>query len=215
VANAYTVAIVKNKHFLILYKLFFSLLGFAAIVTEIAVITERGAFNGVNFFSYFTVQANIVVAAAFLVSALVVASGKAQRWLDTLRAATTVYALVVGTVFSALLAGYDALTAVPWDNVILHYVMPVAVLADFVFDRPSRRLRFTASLVWMAYPLLYVGYSLTRGAVTGWYPYPFLNIGTKGIGAVMITVAGLAVFGTFLIAVVTWLTKWPRKESYR
>lgn len=42
----------QNKKFLISYKLFFALLGFSAIVTEIATAVERGTFNPANFFSF-------------------------------------------------------------------------------------------------------------------------------------------------------------------
>ncbi|MGA8046237.1 MAG: Pr6Pr family membrane protein, partial [Dermatophilaceae bacterium] len=71
------------------------------------------------------------------------------------------------------------LTAVPWDNTVLHYIVPVAMLVDYLLDRPRRRLSFRASLLWLIYPLAYAGYSLIRGAIVDWYPYPFLDPGTN------------------------------------
>lgn len=200
---------------LIAYKIFFALLGFAAIVTEIVALLERGTFNTVNFFSFFTIQNNILVVVTFLLSALVVASGKKKLWLDVLRSMTTVYILVVGIGFAILLSGLQgvALTAVPWDNTVLHHIIPVAVLVDFLIDRPARKISFKEALVWISYPLLYVAYTLVRGSFTGWYPYPFLNPANGGYGAIAISVAGLLVLGIVLIWFVTWATGWKKRAA--
>ena len=200
---------VNNKKFLISYKLFFAFLGFSAIVTEIVATLERGVFNASNFFSFFTIEINILVCATFVLSALVLANGTKRRWLDILRSLTTVYILVVGIGFALLLSGLEnvALTAVPWDNTVLHYIMPIAVLLDFIFDRPKSNINFKTGLLWISFPIIYVIYSLIRGVTVGWYPYPFLNPNLHGFGAVALTVLGLVVIGVLLIAGVTWLTK--------
>lgn len=196
-----------SKKLLIGYKLVFSLLGFAALVTEIATLVERGLFNPINFFSYFTVQTNIVVSVVLLLGALAVAMGK-QSKLDILRSAATVYILVVGIGFSLLLSTMEGLvlTAVPWDNTVLHYIIPAAVLVDFLIDRPKRRISLKAGLVWLLFPALYMVYSFIRGAIDGWYPYPFLDPDINGIGAVVATVGGLSVLTFLLIVTVTKLS---------
>lgn len=190
----------QNKKLLIGYKLFFALLGFSAIVTEIATIAERGRFNPANFFSFFTIESNILVFVVLLLSAVAVAMGKNGK-LDTLRGATTVYILIVGIGFSFLLAGLEdvALTAVPWDNTVLHYIMPIAMLVDFLIDRPKRKLAFKQSLYWLLFPIAYVAYSLTRGALVGWYPYPFLNPDINGYGEIAFTASCLLVLGLALV----------------
>ena len=197
----------QNKKLLVGYKLFFALLGFSAIVTEIATIAARGRFNPANFFSFFTIETNLLVIVVLLLSAIAVAMGKNGK-LDALRGATTVYILIVGIGFSVLLAGIEdtTLTAVPWDNTVLHYIIPVAVLVDFVIDRPKRKLLFKASLLWLLFPIIYVAYSLIRGALVGWYPYPFLDPGAKGYGAVAFTVLGLLVLALGLTWVITKLS---------
>jgi hypothetical protein len=168
---------------------------------------ERGRFNPVNFFSFFTIENNILVFVVLLLSAIAVAMGKNSK-LDALRSATTVYILIVGIGFSVLLAGIEGitLTAVQWDNAVLHYIMPVALLVDFLLDRPKRKLLFKQSLVWLLFPIIYVAYSLTRGALVGWYPYPFLNPDTKGYGAVAFTVCGLLVLALGLSWIITKLS---------
>lgn len=193
---------------LIIYKIIFSLLGFSAVVTEMAVLIERGTFNPVNFLSYFTVQNNILVSFVLLLSALALASGGKHRGLDTLRGFSTVYILVVGVGFSILLAGLEgvALTAVPWDNTVLHYIIPIAVLVDYLIDRPQAKLHFKQSLVWLLFPVAYLIYSLVRGAVTNWYPYPFLNPANHGYDSVAIASIGLSIVTVAIIWFVTRLS---------
>lgn len=193
----------KNRKFLISYKIFFALLGFSAVVTEIATLIERGIFNAVNFFSFFTIESNVLVFITLLLSAVAVAAGKNDR-LGGLRSAVTVYILVVGIGFSFLLAGLEdvALTAVPWDNAVLHYILPGAMLIDLLIDRPKNKLRFGRSLYWLLFPLVYLIYSLVRGALTHWYPYPFLNPNTNGYGSIAITAGCLLILGLALIWIV-------------
>jgi len=191
---------VNRNTFLISYKLFFALLGFSSIVTEIAVLMERGVFKLENFFSYFTIETNILVVVTLLLSAVAIAAGKNSKF-DLLRAATTVYILVVGIGFSLLLSHMEdaKLTAVPWDNVVLHYIIPVAMLADFLTDRPRRKVPFKKALLWLLFPIAYAIYALVRGGLTGWYPYPFLNPDISGAESVVTTVVGLLVLGLVLV----------------
>jgi len=198
----------KSKKFLVSYKLFFALLGFSAVVTEIATLVERGVFDFGNFFSFFTIQINILVFVTFILSALATVNGKQRRWLDILRSLTTVYILVVGIGFAILLSGLEgvALTAVPWDNTVLHYIIPAAVFIDFIIDRPKRKINFKTGLLWIIFPILYVIYSLVRGNLIHWYPYPFLNPTVHGFAPVGVAVFGLLILGILLIAIITWLT---------
>jgi hypothetical protein len=83
--------------------------------------------------------------------------------------------------------------------------MPIAVIADWLIDPPDRRISFRTSLVWLAYPLVWTGYTLVRGALTGWYPYPFLDPANGGYATVALYVAAILVFGMALCAVVAWV----------
>lgn len=196
--------VIKHK---VLYKLLFALLGFSAIVTEIATLVEREKFVPINFFSFFTIQSNILVVVVLLLSAILVSMGKGGK-INALRGATTVYILIVGIGFSFLLSGLEnvALTAVPWDNIVLHYIIPIAVLVDYVIDRPGSRLRFTKSLLWLIYPVAYLVYSLVRGAIVGWYPYPFLNPSHGSTASMVITILGMMGLGILLVWVITKLS---------
>lgn len=51
----------------------------------------------------------------------------------------------------------------------------------------------------MIYPLAWTVLTLIRGALDGWYPYPFLDPANGGYGAVVTTTVGIVV-GFFVIA---------------
>jgi hypothetical protein len=43
------------------------------------------------------------------------------------------------------------------------------------------------------YPLVYLVWTLLHGAVTGWYPYPFVDVADLGYPRALINIAGLVV----------------------
>jgi len=160
------------------YKVLFALLGLGAVVTEVITIVHRGNFDAGNFFSFFTILSNIFASLVLLASAFL----KKSHTLAMFRGAAVVYMATTGLVFSALLSGLEdvVLTAVPLDNTILHYIMPIAVVLDWIIDTPHAYIRLKRALWWLAFPLAYVAYSLVRGKITGWYPYPFLDPANRG-----------------------------------
>jgi hypothetical protein len=201
-----------NKNLVIAYRVLFAFLGFSAVVTEIATIVERGRFVPANFFSFFTIESNLIAVGILLLSALSGFAGKQSYRIAMLRGFNAFNMIVVGVVFSLLLSGLDAdLTAVPWDNTVLHYIMPVVVALDWFVDRPKTQLAFKNALVWLLFPLAYVTYSLTRGPIADWYPYPFLNPAEHGYAQVFATSAILLVGATGLVWVLVKFTKQKSK----
>lgn len=197
----------RKRNLLIGYRVFFALLGFSAIVTEIATLVARGTFAPSNFFSFFTVEANLLAVVILLMSAVALAHGKQSKFIAILRGANTLYMIVVGVVFSLLLSGIDAeFTAVPWDNTVLHYIMPVAVALDWFMDIPKLRIALKQALAWLVFPVAYVAYSLIRGHYVGWYPYPFLDPNDNGYAGVAITSAALLLGATGLVWALTQFT---------
>jgi hypothetical protein len=203
-----------NKKFLITYKVFFALLGLSAIAREIIVLVDRGTYNFINFWSYFTNQSNLFTAITLLVTAYMLLKGiRSKNWI-LFRGAVSLYMIITGVVFAVLLSGGDpnTLTAVPIDNTILHEIIPIALLLDWLLDPPTKRIGFKRALVWLAYPLTYVVLALIRGANGGFYPYPFLNPAEGGYGSVFVTVIGITLF----VIVLTWImTRLPLKPLSR
>lgn len=194
-----------NRQFRVGYKLLFGLLGVSALVTEIAILTERGIFNAANFFSFFTVQSNILAVIILLAGALIAATGRKADRFTFLRGAVTFYMLVTGIVFALLLSGLEGvqLTAIPWDNIVLHYILPIAIVLDWIIDPPLKRIPFKQALLWISFPVAYLAYSLLRGPIAEWYPYPFLNPANGGYGQIAITTAAIMLGGIVLIFALT------------
>lgn len=185
----------------------FGVLTLAAIGRQYAIHVSAG-YSVVNFFSYFTNLANLFAAGVLLWGTARAWSGRRPSMAhERLRSMAVVYMTVVGVVFSVLLRDVDLGALLPWINVLLHYVMPVVVVADWML-RPG--LAPTGARDWLlvpALPLLYVVYVLLRGALVGWYPYPFLNPRLGGYASVMVHVA--AIVALFL------LTQWAVAASTR
>jgi len=179
----------------IAFKTLFGLLGLTAIITEIVVLVGRNAFDPANFFSYFTVLSNIFAFTMLFIRAYALATRKKSPVLNILRGAAALYMVVTGIIFATLLAGIEGaqFTAVPWDNIVLHYIIPVVMLLDWLIDRPSTKILYRQSIVWLIFPLLYVVYSLIRGSIVGWYPYPFLDPAKSGYEGVLVTSIGITV----------------------
>ena len=194
-----------KRNYLIGYKVFFGLLGFSAIITEIVTISARGLFSASDFFSYFTIEANTIAFIVFLVSASYLFARKKSAVVDFFRGASTFFMVVTGIVFAVLLAGIEGatLTAVPWDNIVLHYLIPIAVTLDWILDPPAQKISYQKALAWLIFPLAYLAYSLIRGPIVGWYPYPFLDPSNGGYGQVALTSVVILLGGLVLAYVVS------------
>lgn len=206
----------NRQKLLIVFKLFFGLLGLSSILIELIVLVERGRFVPANFFSFFTVESNIFAALMLIVGALMVGRSKQPIILDLLRGAATLYMLMTGIIFSILLSGLDAeLTVVPWNNTVLHYIMPIVLAIDWIADRPKNNIRFSKGIVWIIFPIAYVAYTLLRGAFVGWYPYPFLNPATGGYGRIFLISILITIGVLGLIWVMLYLNPRSRHKVTR
>jgi hypothetical protein len=163
---------------------------------HLAVENGRGVvFGVVVYFGYFTILTNLLVAVSL--SAPLVGPGSALgRFVVRPDVATTVATAIV-------LVGlaYHVLLRRTWDpqgwqlvaDVTLHYVTPVLFLVYWLFGVPKRTLGWGAIPKGLLYPLGYFIYVLLRGAVTGLYPYPFIDVSALGYGVVVVNGLGLLV----------------------
>jgi hypothetical protein len=180
-----------------------ALLALAALTAIGYDVAAGPGVSDADYFSYFTVLSNLFAAAMLLYGALR-PTREHSRTVELLRGAAVVYILTTGIVYLLLLSGHAP--AYPWVNAILHYLMPVAVTLDWLLDPPRVRLDpARTAVLWMAFPLLYVIYTLARGAIVGWYPYFFVNP-HRGGGYLLVASDCLAVgIGILaLIAATTW-----------
>jgi hypothetical protein len=180
----------------------FAALAVVAILVQMLDLADRGVLNPVNFFSYFTIQANLIAVAALLWAAAAVRASSNPR-LDFFRGAATTYMTVTFVVFALLLADTDVDTAIVWVDRVLHRVLPIVMMTDWLIDPPAVRIDLRRAWWWLSYPLAWVIYTMIRGAMVGTYPYPFLDPANGGYGAVLgYSVAILVGMLLFIYAIV-------------
>ncbi len=191
-----------QRTILLLARLFFGLLTLAAIVTQLTLQVQLG-FSVVNFFSYFTNLSNIFAAVVLLLGTLyLIQHREPTATYDLVRGAAVVCMALVGIVFGLLLRDEDLGALLPWVNIVLHYVMPVVMVFDWLYQPPKTKLVVAQTWVWLIFPFLYLVYSVIRGSIVGFYAYPFFNPAkVGGYGGVALYCLGIMV--VFLILI--WL----------
>jgi hypothetical protein len=183
-------------------RLAFAGFGIAALVTA---VTDRTGTLG-NFFSFFTIESNLLAIVVLLAGGAL--DPRSPRWAY-LRGAATLYMVITGIVYAVLLANADVGLIAPWVNSALHQVLPLVMLADWLCFPPWPRVSSWSALGWLAYPLVYFAYSLIRGAVVHWYPYPFLDPRYPGgYGRIALYAVVLAVVMALLAIAVNAIGRW-------
>lgn len=157
-----------------------------ALVAQLAIGMSRAELSVANFFSFFTILSN--VSAVVMLTMLAFRPERADEpWFAVFRGAVTVYMSVTGLVYATLLGptGIDVGLTEPWVNWSLHIVGPLALVVDWIVHRPGIALPDRSWLIWLGFPAVYLIYTLMRGAIIDWYPYPFLDPSeTGGYGGV-------------------------------
>ena len=103
-----------------------------------------------------------------------------------LRLAALVGITVTGIVYSTVLAaihqpnGAAEVTV----NTIVHYVVPVLMVAGWLLFGPRPRIDRRAIGWSLLFPVLWLAYTLIRGAIWAWYPYPFVDVTAHGYARV-------------------------------
>ncbi len=161
-----------RRSIVIAWRLTFGLLTLAAIVAQFVIQVQSG-FSIVNFFSYFTNLSNLIATIVFLFGAAqLIAQREPSATTDLIRAGSVVNMALVGVVFSALLREPDLGALLPWVNSVLYYIMPVAVVVEWRIQPPTTKLGMRQLLLCQLLPLVYLVYSLIRGAIVAGMPTP-------------------------------------------
>ncbi len=147
----------------------------------------------VRLFSYFTIQSNILV----LVTSWLLAwrPDLGGRVFRVARLDALLCIAVTGLVFHTVLA-QDGAELTPSGNLagfLLHTLSPAGAVIAWLLVGP--RPRFDGGTVWwsVAYPLAWIVYTFVRGAFVGWYPYPFIDVSTIGLGRALLNTGAVAV----------------------
>jgi hypothetical protein len=176
----------------------FALLDVVAIAVQLLDLAGRGTLNPVSYFSYFTIESNLIAIFALLLAASYRENRTAR--VDMIRGGAVVYMTVTCVVFTLLLSNTDVDTAIPWVNTVVHQLIPLVMIVDWLLDPPPARLNIRQGLQWLSYPAVWIVYILIRGSIVGLYPYPFLNPANGGYGTVSLYGVGILVLMTLVCA---------------
>lgn len=169
-------------------------LALAAIGTGLWRAMQAG-FDPVDYLSFFTTQTTLIAAALLVLTALHPPDER-PHWHDWWRGAAAVYLTVTFVVVIALLEGRFGWN--DWTDFVTHKLLPVAVVADFLLDPPRNRLTLRDALAFALYGVAWLGYTFLRGALSGWYPYPFLDPTVSSATTVAATAGVIVVTGMAL-----------------
>lgn len=167
-----------------------------------------------DFYAYYTNVSNLLVLLYFAFGApLLYARAKLRALIPHVEFAVMMSILLTHCVFHLLLLPgvlssiqgmartreYHILFA---DNLIIHYLVPWLVILYWLLCSPGKAaLGPRDAAYWLALPLLYLGAILLRSRVMGNiaqtsspYPYPFLDIESRGAAHVVLTCLKLLAF---------------------
>ncbi|WP_183572695.1 Pr6Pr family membrane protein [Mucilaginibacter sp. X5P1] len=192
----------KNKTLKTAFMALTALIAWFAVILQFSLsisiyVAEGRTFAGimVQLLSYFTILSNILVAVS-LTSALLSPTGKWGKCFSSASAtgAITVYIATVGITYNIILRnliileGFSILA-----NELLHVVVPVLYVIYWFLFAAKARLKWSEIYYWLIYPLVYLVYIMIRGAISGYYPYPFVDVGILGYASVAINSLGMII----------------------
>jgi hypothetical protein len=160
--------------------------------------------DAVNFFFYFTDLSNLFAAFVLLYGGVAALRGRAGV-PDLVRGAAALYLVITGLVYWTLLANQITAETIKWQNDVVHGVMPVILLLDWLLLPPTSRLSRARTSRWLVFPLVYLAVSLVRGPIVQWWPYDFLDPREPG-GYVHVTTWSVIVTVVFVLftLLLTW-----------
>ncbi|MBN1241369.1 MAG: Pr6Pr family membrane protein [Spirochaetales bacterium] len=142
---------------------------------------------------YFTIQSNLLVAALALAEFALVALGRMPgRRFARARGFGLVAISLTGSAYALFLARVWSPTGMmAVGDTLAHYVSPLAALAIWALFSEKGKLRLRDAALWLAYPAAYLVWSQINGALTGFYPYWFVNPkpAPEGLGSAWLVLA--------------------------
>ncbi len=164
-----------------------------------------------RFFSYFTIQSNLFVL-AMVVTLIRVANRDGRVW-RVARLDSLIGIVITGVVYAVVLAPQQHLTG--WSRVAttgLHYVSPIATVLLWLVFGPRPRIDWRTVAWAFVWPVAWVVYTFVHGAITGWYPYSFLDVVVKGYAGSLVYTAAIFVIALVLALALKGLDRLPALE---
>jgi hypothetical protein len=169
----------------------------------------------ITYFSFFTILTNFLVALVFTAAAVSPRAARGQ-WLlrPSVQASTAVYIAIVGIVYQILLRHLWNPQGAQWvADLLLHSIIPVGYVLYWWLFAPRQDLSWKNAIGWLVYPGAYLVYVLARGAVSGLYPYTFVDVSALGYGGVLARSAALMMVFLGMGLLIVAIARWKRSRS--
>ena len=199
-----------------------ALFGWFAVITQLYLMMENRvvAVPGtlLRFFAFFTIDTNIIVAFCFT---FIFLGNKYRLGRFFSKASTvtaiTVYITIVGIVYNVILRStWDPQGMQKTVDELLHTVIPALFIVLWLIFVPIEQLKWKNAFPWLIYPILYMTYAIIHGAITKFYPYPFVDVNDLGYTKALLNAGGilLVIFllSLALIATGKLMKKFDKKE---
>ena len=158
-----------------------------------------------DYSGYFTNLSNLLFILTNLGLAFLPAARTRTGAFLVLRGTATVGMVVTGIGYAALLSETAGFFQHPWINYVIHGIMPALALLDWlVFPPGPPRLRLRDAWRWLVFGLVWLVYTMVRGAILTWYPYPFIDPAVVGWPAVVAAISALAVVMSLVALAMLW-----------
>ena len=155
---------------------------FGSIFWQITDRVAHNLFRPTEYFTYFTITSCLLTGVALTWSGLIVLQNKEEtKFLTLFRLTMAASMVIVGVIYNALLAnadidprdvGYDW-PVIP--NLIMHTYMPILVFLEWLITRTAFKLDLKSAFWVLVYPLTWLAFAITRGFITGWWAYWFID----------------------------------------
>lgn len=171
---------------------------------------------------YFTTQSNIFVALLALVLLAGTLSqikrtgrrGEVYHIAPWVQLGITFFVQITFLVYAAMLSSYTFSMGFEMavSNILLHYVVPIMALADWLIFMPHGRVNYRHAALWLIYPAAYVVFCFIRAELGppffdgARFPYFFMDADKLGLNLLWIAPAFFAAYfglGCFLV----WIDK--------
>lgn len=224
----------NNRIFALGFRLTAFVLGIVGIIMIFSISDKIGIM-----FIYFTIQTNIFIAVLFgVLSVLTIIQirkdgrhGEVAHINLSLQLAVIFFITITGIVYATMLSWVDfsmaeaSLTKIvigKIGNILVHYVVPIMALVDWIIFMPHGKLKLYHAFIWLIYPAVYDTFVMIRGTfgepirvsadgVASYYPYPFIEVTTLGwpkvAGITAAMVLGFAALGLLMIYIDRALAK--------
>jgi hypothetical protein len=182
------------------FMIFIALVAWLALILQLYISIKNTDTNGLtplvatwNFFSYFTVLTNLLIALclSFILLSPSSLPGRFFSKPGTI-AAIALYIFIVGLTYNTILrfiwqpTGLQRLV-----DEALHVIIPLLFILFWSLFAPKGTLKWSYPFRWLVYPGIYLVYALLRGEYSGFHAYPFIDTVKLGYGRVLLNAGGL------------------------